>query len=95
MKSAVTVCLVNEARQGPFVVHGASAAEALRVGCRRAAEIGFDAVEIFPTSHSRQPVAVTRGWYCPALHSSHEAALAAENLPARHTSQLEASSSAW
>ena len=49
MKSAVTVCLVNEARQGPFVFHGASAAEALRVGCRRAAELGFDAVEIFPT----------------------------------------------
>lgn len=49
MKSAVTVCLVNEARLGPFVFHGASAAEALQVGCRRAAELGFDAVEVFPT----------------------------------------------
>ena len=49
MKSAVTVCLVNEARQGPFVFHGASPAEALHVGCRRAAELGFDAVEVFPT----------------------------------------------
>ncbi len=49
MKSAVTVCLVSEARQGPFVFHGASPAEALDVGCRRAAELGFDAVEVFPT----------------------------------------------
>ena len=49
MKSAVTVCLVNEARQGPFVFHGSSPEEALRVGCRRAAELGFDAVEVFPT----------------------------------------------
>ena len=49
MKSAVTVCLVSEARQGPFVFHGATAAEALDVGCRRAAELGFDAVEVFPT----------------------------------------------
>jgi sugar phosphate isomerase/epimerase len=49
MKSAVTVCLVPEARQGPFVFHGATAAEALDVGCRRAAELGFDAVEVFPT----------------------------------------------
>ena len=49
MKSAVTVCLVSEARQGPFVFHGTTAAEALQVGCRRAAELGFDAVEVFPT----------------------------------------------
>ena len=49
MKSAVTVCLVSEARQGPFLFHGASPAEALQVGCRRAAELGFDAVEVFPT----------------------------------------------
>ena len=49
MNSAVTVCLVNEARQGPFVFHGASPVEALEVGCRRAAELGFDAVEVFPT----------------------------------------------
>jgi len=49
MKSAVTVCLVSEARQGPFVFHGASPAEALDLGCRRAAGLGFDGVEVFPT----------------------------------------------
>jgi sugar phosphate isomerase/epimerase len=49
MKSAVTVCLVPEARQGPFVFHGSSAAEALAAGCRGAADFGFDAVEVFPT----------------------------------------------
>ena len=48
MKSAVTVCLVSEARQGPFVFHGTSAAEALDTGCRRAAAFGFDGVEVFP-----------------------------------------------
>ena len=50
MRAAVTVCLVPEARQGPFVFHGASPEEALDVGCRRAAELGFDGVEIFPVS---------------------------------------------
>jgi hypothetical protein len=49
MKSAVTVCLVPEARQGPFVFHGASAEEALDTGFRGAAEFGFDGVEVFPT----------------------------------------------
>ena len=42
MKSAVTICLVPEAARGPFVFHGNLAA-----GCRAAAEIGFDAVEVF------------------------------------------------
>lgn len=45
MKSAVTICLVPEARGGPFVYH-----EGLEHGCSRAAELGFDAVEIFPPS---------------------------------------------
>ena len=45
MKSAVTICLVPEARQGPFVFH-----EGLEAGCRVAAELGFDAVEVFPES---------------------------------------------
>ena len=45
MKSAVTLCLVPEARRGPFVFHGSLAA-----GCRAAAESGFDGVEIFPAS---------------------------------------------
>jgi sugar phosphate isomerase/epimerase len=45
MKSAVTICLVPEARQGPFVFH-----DGLEAGCRVAAELGFDAVEVFPGS---------------------------------------------
>jgi sugar phosphate isomerase/epimerase len=45
MLSAVTVCLVPEARQGPFVFH-----EGLDAGCRAAVELGFDGVEIFPES---------------------------------------------
>ncbi|MBN9120363.1 MAG: sugar phosphate isomerase/epimerase [Planctomycetes bacterium] len=43
MKSAVTVSLVPEARGGPFVFW-----DDLAAGCRRAAELGFDAVEVFP-----------------------------------------------
>jgi sugar phosphate isomerase/epimerase len=43
MKSAVTVSLVPEARGGPFVFH-----DDLPAACRRAAELGFDAVELFP-----------------------------------------------
>lgn len=45
MQSAVTICLVPEARQGPFVFH-----DGLEAGCRAAAELGFDGVEIFPDS---------------------------------------------
>jgi sugar phosphate isomerase/epimerase len=43
MKSAVTVSLVPEARSGPFVFHGD-----LPAACRQAANLGFDAVEVFP-----------------------------------------------
>jgi len=43
MKSAVTISLVPEARGGPFVFW-----DDLAAGCRKAAELGFDAVEIFP-----------------------------------------------
>lgn len=42
IRSAVTISLVEQARQGPFVFHGDLAA-----GCRAAAEIGFHAVEVF------------------------------------------------
>lgn len=42
MKSAVTVSLVSEARGGPFVFW-----EDLPAACRKAADLGFDAVEIF------------------------------------------------
>ncbi|NDC53817.1 MAG: sugar phosphate isomerase/epimerase [Planctomycetia bacterium] len=45
MRSAITICLVPEAKQGPFVFHGG-----LEAGCRAAAELGFDGVEVFPCS---------------------------------------------
>src|SRR5215204_3574572 len=56
MKSAITVCLVPEARQGPFVFH-----EGLADGCARAAEHGFDAVEIFPPSAMALDIAELQG----------------------------------
>lgn len=45
MRSAITVCLVPEARSGPFVYHSG-----LEHGCEQAAHHGFDAVEVFPRS---------------------------------------------
>ena len=45
MNSAVTICLVPQAKAGPFVFH-----DSLSKGCQSAAELGFDAVEIFATS---------------------------------------------
>jgi sugar phosphate isomerase/epimerase len=45
MRSAITVCLVPEARSGPFVFHSG-----LEHGCEQAARLGFDAVEVFPRS---------------------------------------------
>ncbi|QDU98750.1 sugar phosphate isomerase/epimerase family protein [Lignipirellula cremea] len=42
MKSAVTVSLVEEARGGPFVFW-----DGLPAACARAAELGYDAIEIF------------------------------------------------
>ena len=53
MKTAVTICLVPEARQGPFVFH-----DGLEAGCRAAAELGFDAVEVFPESAAGLPAVV-------------------------------------
>ncbi len=41
--SAITISLVPEARGGPFVFW-----DDLAAGCAKAAELGFDAVEIFP-----------------------------------------------
>jgi len=43
MKSAVTICLIPEARGGPFVYW-----DDLATACQQAATRGFDAVEIFP-----------------------------------------------
>lgn len=45
IKSAVTISIVEEARKGPFVFHDDVAA-----GCAKAAELGFDAVEVFAPS---------------------------------------------
>jgi hypothetical protein len=45
VRSAITICLVPEARRGPFVFH-----EGLAAGCREAASHGFDGVEIFPAA---------------------------------------------
>jgi sugar phosphate isomerase/epimerase len=43
IRFAVTISLVPEARGGPLVFW-----DDLEAGCRKAAELGFDAVEIFP-----------------------------------------------
>ena len=42
IRSSITVCLVPEARRGPFVFH-----QDLRGACRAASMLGFDAIEIF------------------------------------------------
>lgn len=42
IKSAVTISIVEEARKGPFVFH-----DDVVAGCASAAELGFDAVELF------------------------------------------------
>ncbi len=45
IQSCVTISLVPQARGGPFVFW-----DDLEAGCRKAAELGFDAVEVFPPS---------------------------------------------
>jgi hypothetical protein len=56
MQSAITICLVPEARQGPFVCHGDGTGDhGLEAGCELAAELGFDQVEIFPQSAAAFP----------------------------------------
>jgi len=45
IRSAITISLVPEARGGPFVFW-----DDLAAGCQQAAELGFDAVEIFAPS---------------------------------------------
>jgi len=57
LKSAVTISLVPEARQGPFVFHTTAAEGGLAAACHTAAELGFDAVEIFPESAEAFPAA--------------------------------------
>jgi sugar phosphate isomerase/epimerase len=83
MKSAITLSLVAEARQGPFVFH-----DGLENGCVAAARHGFDAVEVFPPSanaidqaqlaglleHHRLALAAVGtggGWLTRGLHLTH------------------------
>lgn len=68
MKSAVTISLVPEARGGPFVFW-----DDLAAGCAQAAELGFDAVEIFPPGAEALDVAKVaqllgaHGLHCAAI----------------------------
>lgn len=67
MKSAITISLVPETRTGPFVF-----SSGLADGFARAAELGFDAVEIFPESAE-----ATNGDEVAELCSSHGLRVAA------------------
>ncbi len=67
MKSAVTICLVPEARGGPFVYW-----DDLATACQQAAARGFDAVEIFPPDPDAIDPQELRG-----LLDDHELSLAA------------------
>ena len=55
MQSSITISLVPEARQGPFVFHGD-----LRGAIQSACRLGFQAVEIFPRSPDSIPIAELR-----------------------------------
>ena len=55
MRSAVTISLVAEASGGPFVFW-----YDLEAGCVQAAELGFEAVEVFPRSASEVDVNLLR-----------------------------------
>ena len=55
MRSAVTISLVREASGGPFVFW-----HDLAAGCAQAAELGFDAVEVFPRSPAELDVNLMR-----------------------------------
>jgi len=64
MKSAVTICLVPEARRGPFVFHvdpDPAGAASLASCVREAATLGFDAVEIFAADAESFPRQALRG----------------------------------
>jgi sugar phosphate isomerase/epimerase len=51
IRSAVTVSLVSEARGGPFVFW-----DDLATACRKASQLGYDAVEVFAPSPTAVPV---------------------------------------
>lgn len=67
IRSAVTVSLVSQARGGPFVFW-----DDLEAACRHAAELGFDAVEIFAPGAEALDAGVIGG-----LLREHDLALAA------------------
>lgn len=67
IRSSVTVSLVNEARGGPFVFW-----DDLPSACRKAKELGFDGVEVFPPSPDAVDPALLR-----KLLDDHGLALAA------------------
>jgi len=72
-RTAVTVCLVEEARRGPFVFHTGEMPGGLAAACRAAADAGFDAIELFPAAGAAAfPAADLRG-----LLLAHGLALAA------------------
>lgn len=52
LSSALTICLVEEARGGPFVLHQPPTVAGLESAMRWAAELGYDGVEVFPPSPS-------------------------------------------
>ena len=56
IKSAVTISLVKEAEGGPFVFW-----HDLAAGCAKAAELGYDAVEVFAPNADAIPVDELRG----------------------------------
>jgi sugar phosphate isomerase/epimerase len=77
MKSAVTIAVVPEARRGPFVFHAcpdlsAECEVTLDECVARSAELGFDAVEIFPSDAATFPADELRG-----LLAAHGLSLAA------------------
>lgn len=73
MKSAVTISLVPEAVRGPFVFHcSGGTGLSLDAACRQAAELGFDAVEIFAADAASFPAAEVR-----AICTAHNLAVAA------------------
>ena len=56
IRAAVTICLVPEARGGPFVFW-----DDIRNGCETAANLGFDAVELFvPSADAVDPELLRR-----------------------------------
>lgn len=57
IRSAITISMVPEAKTGPFVFH-----DGLEAGIAKAASLGFDGVEIFPTHANEIDGYLLRGW---------------------------------